>query len=34
MILITFIPFESFMVLSMDIYQDHNVLLGARFIAL
>ena len=34
MILITFISFESLIVLSMDTYQGHSVLFGVRMIAL
>ena len=33
MIFITFIAFESLLVLSMGIYQGHSVLLGVRMIA-
>ena len=33
MILIVFKSFESLIVLSMDIYQGHSVLLGVRMIA-
>ena len=34
MILITYISFESLIILSMDINQSHSVLLGVRMTAL